>query len=78
MIGNQKFLKALGENINKLRKEKGLSFLELALESDIEKANLVKLTSKGTNITVTTLHNISKGLGVTASELMDFPFEDLN
>lgn len=74
MLDNQKFIEALGKNIDKLRKEKGMSFLELAMESDLEKANLVKLTSHGTNITVTTLLKISKGLGVTVSEIMDFKY----
>ena len=73
MLDNEKFLKALGKNIDKIRKEKGLSFQEMAHRCDIEKSNLVKLTSLGTNITVTTLYKISKGLELPISKIFTFP-----
>ena len=72
MVEQEDFLKALGQNINRIRKEKGLSFQELALEADIEKSNLVKLTKHGTNITVSTLNKIANALGVEAAELLKF------
>ena len=70
MLEQEDFLKAMGQNINRIRKEKGLSFQELALEADIEKSNLVKLTKHGTNITVSTLNKIANALGVEAAELL--------
>lgn len=72
MSEHQKFLKSLGRHIDKIRKQKGLSFQELALRSDIEKSNLVKLTSQGSNITVTSLSKIAKGLDVPVHELLKF------
>ncbi|HET6245377.1 MAG: helix-turn-helix domain-containing protein [Bacteroidetes bacterium] len=72
MLEQEDFLTALGQNINRIRKEKGLSFQELALEADIEKSNLVKLTSHGTNITVLTLNKIACALGVEPAELLRF------
>jgi transcriptional regulator with XRE-family HTH domain len=72
MSEHQKFLKNLGRHIDKLRKQKGLSFQELALRSEIEKSNLVKLTSQGTNLTVVSLHKIAKGLDVHVHELLKF------
>jgi transcriptional regulator with XRE-family HTH domain len=72
MSEQQKFLKSLGRHIDKVRKQKGLSFQELALRSDIEKSNLVKLTSQGTNITVVSLSKIAKGLDVPVHELLKF------
>ena len=72
MALNPDFLKALGRRIDVLRKEQGISFQELANRCEMEKANLVKLTSKGNNITVNTLFNISKGLNVSLKELLDF------
>ncbi|MDX2172980.1 MAG: helix-turn-helix transcriptional regulator [Bacteroidota bacterium] len=62
---NKKFLKTLGQNINRVRKEKNISFQELSYRTNIEKSNLVKLTTKGSNITVSTLNKISKGLEVS-------------
>jgi transcriptional regulator with XRE-family HTH domain len=72
MAVNEEFLRLLGKRIDELRKEKGISFQELAILSEIEKANLVKLTTQGKNITVNTLYNIAKGLNVTLTELFDF------
>jgi len=70
MSEQQKFLKAIGRNIDNKRKEQGLSFQEFALRCHIEKSNLVKLTSQGTNITLTSLYKISKGLNVPVHELL--------
>ncbi len=66
----KKFLKALGQKINKIRKEKKLSFRELAYRADMEKANLVKLTTQGSNITMTTLCKIAEGLEVSLKDLL--------
>ena len=71
MALNKEFLKALGKRIDELRREKGISFQELAIRSEMEKANLVKLTTQGNNITVNTLYNIAKGLDVQLKELLD-------
>jgi transcriptional regulator with XRE-family HTH domain len=75
MAVNKEFLKTLGKRIDGLRKEKGLSFQELAIRSEMEKANLVKLTTHGKNITVNTLYNIAKGLDVELKDIFDLPAE---
>lgn len=72
MATNKDFLIALGKRVDQLRKEKNLSFQELADLCDMEKASLVKLTSQGNNITVNTLYNIAKGLGLSMKELFDY------
>ena len=72
MSEQEKFLKSLGKNIDKIRKKQGLSFQEMSLRCDIEKSNLVKLTSQGTNITVSSLYKIAKGLEVPVFELLKF------
>lgn len=70
MSEQERFLKAVGKNVDKKRKEQKLSFSELALRCDMEKANLVKLTSQGKNITLISLYKIAKGLDVSVSELL--------
>ena len=70
MSEQEKFLKAVGRNVDKKRKEQKLSFAELALRCDMEKSNLVKLTSQGKNITLVSLFKIAKGLEVPVSELL--------
>ena len=72
MALNKEFLIALGKRIDELRKGKGISFQELAIRCEMEKANLVKLTTQGNNITVNTLYNIAKGLDISLKELLDF------
>ncbi len=70
MSEQEKFLKAVGRNVDKKRKEQKLSFAELALRCDMEKSNLVKLTSQGKNITLVSLYKIAKGLEVPVNELL--------
>jgi len=64
----KKFLKALGQKINKIRKEKKISFQELSYRTGIEKSNLVKLTTQGSNITTLTLCKIAEGLEVSVRD----------
>lgn len=68
------FLIALGKNVDRIRKEKGLSFQEMAIRCNIEKPNIVRLTSRGTNVTAATLLKISEGLQVSLSEIFDFNY----
>jgi DNA-binding Xre family transcriptional regulator len=70
LTDDKKFLKAIGQRVNKIRKEKKMSFQELSFRTDIEKSNLVKLTTQGSNITVSTLNKIAQGLEVSAKELL--------
>ncbi len=63
-----RFLKALGQKVDKIRKEKKLSFGELAFRAEMEKANVVRLT-KGANVTSLTLHKIANALGVSVKDL---------
>lgn len=72
MTLNHTFLISVGKRIDEIRRTKGISFQELAYRSEMEKANLVRLTSHGTNITINTLYNISEGLGVPLKELFDY------
>jgi len=72
MTDKNQFIKQLGQNVDKIRKEKGLSFQEMALRCDIEKSSLVKLANQGTNVTVSTIFKISKALEVEPKELFNF------
>ena len=72
MPTDAKFIKALAKNIDKLRLEKGLSFQEMALACDMEKAQVYRICKEGINITSVTLLKISKGLEVSISELFNF------
>jgi len=64
------FLKALGKRIRDVRKEKGLTQVELGDLIDMEKPNMNRLEKGGTNPTVLTLKKISTALGITLDYLL--------
>lgn len=64
------FLKALGKRISEIRKEKGLTQVELGDLIDMEKLNRNQLEKGGTNTTVLTLKNICTALGITLDYLL--------
>ena len=74
MSTDAKFIKALGKNIDKIRLEKGLSFQEMALACEMEKAQVYRLCKEGINITSVTLLKISKGIDVSIQELFNFKY----
>jgi transcriptional regulator with XRE-family HTH domain len=73
MPKNDKFVKALGKHIDKIRREKGLSYQEMALACDMDKGQIYDLASTGTDLRASTLLKIAKGLEIPIAELFDFP-----
>lgn len=71
MSDETKSIKLVCKKINQIRKEKGLSFGEMALRCDVEKASLVRLCNTGTNITLQTLFKIANGLEIELKDLFD-------
>jgi len=67
---DKRYLKLVGQKVNKVRKEKNFSFRKLAIESYMEKSNLVKLATTGSNITLGTLNKIAKALEVDPKDLL--------
>ena len=68
---DKQFLKELGERIAKIRKEKGITQVELGDRCDIEKPNMRRIEAGGTNPTILTLKKISLGLDIDLNELLD-------
>jgi transcriptional regulator with XRE-family HTH domain len=64
------FLKALGRRISDIRKEKGLTQVELGDLIDMEKPNMNRLERGGTNPTVLTLKKICTALDITLGHLL--------
>ncbi|GAL87248.1 hypothetical protein MYP_4478 [Sporocytophaga myxococcoides] len=71
---DEKLLKKLGERINQLRQEQEMPFQDLVHKTGIDKGNLVKLTSTGSNITLTTFLKISRGLNTPIADFFDFEY----
>lgn len=74
MSNDARFVKALAKNIDRIREEKGLSFQEMALACDLEKAQVYRICKEGINVTAITLMKISKGFEVPISQLFDFKY----
>ncbi len=72
MPKNEKFIKALGKHIDKLRRERGLSYQEMALRCDMDKGQIYDLAKTGTDLRASTLLKIANGLEIPLSELFDF------
>jgi len=69
---NYKFLyQKLGERIENLRKEKGLTQEELAEKADLHRAYFWDIET-GRNVSIKTAYKIARALGVKLSELFDF------
>jgi transcriptional regulator with XRE-family HTH domain len=70
------FLKKLGKRIATIRKAQHITQVELGDRCDIEKPNMARLESGGTNPTVLTLKKISKALNIPLSELLAIDNKD--
>ncbi len=64
-------LKMVGENIRKLRTDKGLSQLQLAIDCDIPKSQIGRIERAEINTTILTLEKIAKALNVRITELFE-------
>jgi transcriptional regulator with XRE-family HTH domain len=71
-MDNNQFLIKLGENISKIRKEKGITQIELGHRCDFDRSNMRRIESGRTNPTILTLKKISEGLEVSLEELIIF------
>lgn len=67
-ISEEEFLKRLGKNIAKLRKEKGLSQLDGCAEIRMEKSNLSSIENGRQNVTSLSLYRIAKAIGVDVKD----------
>lgn len=64
------FLIKLGKRISDIRKEKGLTQVQLGDKCDIEKPNMNRIEKGGTNPTILTLKKICKELDISLDELL--------
>lgn len=63
IMTDQAFLKQLGKRISELRKEKGMSQLDLGSKIDMEKSNLSAIENGRQNPAALTLKKIADALG---------------
>ncbi|PCH69836.1 MAG: transcriptional regulator [Bacteroidetes bacterium] len=68
----EEFLKRLGEQIQKIRKEKGISQTELANRCYKDKQAMERIENAKINTSVYQLYEISKALDIQISKLLEF------
>ncbi len=66
------YLKKVGQNIKRIRLQKGLTQVELGYLCDWEKSTVYRIETGGTNITLLNLKKIGESLGVSVDELIKF------
>ena len=62
--------KKLGDNIKRLRAEKGMSQGDLCRALELDRAYISNVESGNKNPTLSTITNIAKALGVSVDELL--------
>ena len=66
------YLKKLGERIKTIRKEKGMTQVDLGYACDIEKQNMYRIEKGNTNPSILLLKKIAEKLEVDVKELLEF------
>lgn len=70
------FKKALGENLRKIRTEKGLTQEYISLESGISRSHIAMIEAGKRDVTISTLFKISRALNATINKI--FEFDNIN
>ena len=65
-------LLTFGENLKKIRQEKGLSLRKMATLCDLDDSNISKIENGKFNIQLSTIFELAKGLNISPKDLLDF------
>lgn len=68
---DKKYLYTIGKNIARLRREKGLSQIDVCAEINMEKPNLSSIENGRQNVTALTLRKIAEVIGVEVKEFFE-------
>ncbi len=74
MVKNKEkqFLHKVGKNIARLRKEKGLTQLDIGIQIDMEKSNLSSIENGRQNVTSLTLRKIAGAMDAQVKDFFEF------
>lgn len=67
---DEQFIKEIGKKIKEIRKEKGLTQLDLSVKSHCEENSIYRFEKGMSNPTIKTLFHIAQGLEVEVHELL--------
>lgn len=68
----EKYLEKLGQQIARIRKEKGFTQVDFANKLEMNRSALAKIETGRVSPQITTLRRIADGLGITLSSLLEF------
>lgn len=68
-VVDKDYYKKVGERIRKIRKEKNIRQVDLALLCDLDKQNMNQIEKVGLNLTLSTLRKITKALDIEMADL---------
>ena len=69
---NNKFIKAFGDNLRKIRIRKGMSQETLAMSADMERSQVARIERGEINTTISTVLAIANALEVEVTDLFRF------
>lgn len=64
--------KKFGENLKRIREEKGMSLRDVSYNCSIENSKISEIEHGKHNVTLGTILELAKGLDIAASKLLDF------
>lgn len=71
-IRDEKYLKALGKRLKRIRKEKDISTYDLSYESNVSRSQINAIERGDINTTICTLKALADALGLEVKDLLDF------
>lgn len=69
---NDKYIKAFGKHLKKLREAKQLPQEVLAIKCEIARSQIVRFEKGERSPTLSTIYALAKGLGVDPKKMLDF------
>ncbi len=70
----QRTKKAFAKHIDNLRRNRGLSFQEMANACEVDKAQIYKLCTVGVDLRMSSIIKLSKGLEISVQEIFNFKY----
>ena len=71
-VRNEKYIKAFGLNLKKIRKEKGITQEELSFKSELELSQIGRIERGVINTSISIIYTIANALEIHPKELFDF------
>jgi len=71
-LSAEEFLIKFGENLNKIRTSKKISYRQMAQRCDLDFSYISKIEKGQHNIQLTTILELAKGLEIKTQELFEF------